>query len=109
MGQGDPGERGEQAKGGEGVRQEVSGDQFAILLKQCRYADTRQARHDCRDAVRARYRIGARNPLLDCRTYSGVTVCGPLPLSPVEEECVTQSVAGGLTRRRAEVECFAFR
>ncbi|GII84282.1 hypothetical protein Ssi03_22720 [Sphaerisporangium siamense] len=87
---------------------EVSATQYKILLRQCRYADTRRARRQCRQAVKARYRVGAWNPRLDCRTYSGITVCGRLKLNKRERRCVAYLVKAGLTRRRAEVECYAF-
>ncbi|MCD0448935.1 hypothetical protein LO762_06990 [Actinocorallia sp. API 0066] len=44
----------------------------------------------------------------DCRTYSSVSVCGTLNLTQQQEQCVTTSVAQGMTERRAEVECTAF-
>ncbi|GGK83683.1 hypothetical protein Sme01_17770 [Sphaerisporangium melleum] len=89
-------------------RRQVSAQQYRILTRQCRYADTAQARSDCRAEVQRDYRIGERAPDLDCRTYSGVTVCGKLKLSERERRCVRDSVAKGLTYRRAEVECYAF-
>jgi hypothetical protein len=89
--------------------QEVSKAQYDILYGQCRYADTADARARCQERVRNAYRIGARNPNLDCRTYSSVTVCGVLQLSERQKACVRESVKGGLTFRRAEVECYAFR
>ncbi|MEW9534384.1 hypothetical protein [Microbispora sp. NPDC049125] len=91
------------------ARQEVSRDQFEILMGQCRYADTEDARCQCRADVRERYSVGEHNPFLDCRTYSSVSVCGNLNLSPREQACVREAVNGGLTARRAEVECYAFR
>ncbi|WP_244301649.1 hypothetical protein [Microbispora triticiradicis] len=90
-------------------RQEVSQEQYDVLVGQCRYPKTGQARARCRAQVRAKYVVGAFNPALDCRTYSGVSVCGPLELSAAQRACVEESVGGGLTRRRAEVECYAFR
>jgi hypothetical protein len=89
--------------------QEVSKGQYKVLFGQCRYANTPRARAQCRAMVQQKYRIGARNPFLDCRAYSGITVCGELMLSPAEQACVTESVKSGLTYRRAEVECYAFR
>ncbi|WP_424535569.1 hypothetical protein ACOZ38_36620 [Sphaerisporangium viridialbum] len=86
----------------------VSRAQYRILFHQCRYANTKKLRNQCRLAVSRRYRIGRWNPYLDCRTYSGITVCGKLKLSRAERRCVTRSVRAGLTRRRAEVECYAF-
>ncbi|GHH63307.1 hypothetical protein GCM10017673_03950 [Streptosporangium violaceochromogenes] len=86
----------------------VSEEQYETLLSQCRYADTAALRAECRATVRARYRVGAENPDLDCRTYSGVTVCGELELAPAERRCVKEAVEDGLGRRRAEVECYAF-
>ncbi|GII53554.1 hypothetical protein Pth03_19430 [Planotetraspora thailandica] len=91
-----------------GRQQEVSSAQFQILVGQCRYADTAQARAECRSEVKLNYRVGTFDPSLDCRTYSSVTVCGPLSLSPKQQACVTESVRQGLTYRRAEVECYAF-
>lgn len=87
----------------------VSREQYRVLLAQCRYADTPAMRADCRTRTRQRYAVGTR-PLesLDCRTYSGVTVCGELTLSVREQNCVRQAVDRGLTFRRAEVECYAF-
>lgn len=90
-------------------QQEVSRAQYDILVRQCRYANTPGDRERCRTEVREQYRIGRRNPTLDCRTYSGVTVCGRLELSAQERSCVKEAVGGGMTRRRAEVECYAFR
>ncbi|RCG22852.1 hypothetical protein DQ384_34995 [Sphaerisporangium album] len=86
----------------------VSAAQYKILYNQCRYADTRKARRQCRLAVRTNYRIGAYNENLDCRTYSGITVCGTLKLNKRERRCVAYLVKAGLTERRAEVECYAF-
>ncbi|MCT9932002.1 hypothetical protein N5079_17510 [Planotetraspora sp. A-T 1434] len=97
------------AAGGEGgQQQEVSEAQYHILMNQCRYADTPGAREQCRSEVERKYFIGAPNPELDCRTYSSVTVCGELTLSPRQRACVEDSVESGLTYRRAEVECYAF-
>ncbi|WP_432929024.1 hypothetical protein ACQPZZ_03965 [Microbispora sp. CA-135349] len=90
-------------------RQEVSRKQYDILIGQCRYLKTSEARHRCRAQVREQYTVGAFNPNLDCRTYSGVSVCGVLELTAAQRSCVEESVGGGLTRRRAEVECYAFR
>ncbi|MFF4128638.1 hypothetical protein ACFYYP_34430 [Microbispora rosea] len=90
-------------------RQEVSQRQYDILVGQCRYAKTPEARDRCRTQVREQYKVGTFNPALDCRTYSGVSVCGILELSAAQRACVQESVGGGLTRRRAEVECYAFR
>ncbi|MEU7895723.1 hypothetical protein AB0B45_23065 [Nonomuraea sp. NPDC049152] len=95
------------ARGGTGNRHEVSEQQYQILMGQCRYADTPSARAECRSQVRENYRIGRFDPTLDCRTYSGVTVCGELTLSPAERACVKDSVSKGLTFRRSEVECYA--
>ncbi|MEV8630359.1 hypothetical protein AB0395_01765 [Streptosporangium sp. NPDC051023] len=87
----------------------VSEAQYQTLLNQCGYANTGQRRADCRATVRENYEVSSEaNPNLDCRAYSGVAVCGPLPLSPAERRCVRSSVEGGLTYRRAEVECYAF-
>ncbi|GAA2640396.1 hypothetical protein GCM10010411_95780 [Actinomadura fulvescens] len=41
----------------------------------------------------------------DCRTYSGVKVCGKLQLTEKQKQCVQQAVQKGMTDRRAEVEC----
>ncbi|MDF2706861.1 hypothetical protein AB0C18_13170 [Nonomuraea muscovyensis] len=92
-----------QAGGSQG---EVSERQYRILLAQCRHADAPAVRTRCRASVRASYRVGRADPTLDCRTYSGVTVCGVLPLSEAERACIDDSVAGGLSYRRAEVECY---
>ncbi|GII60549.1 hypothetical protein Skr01_06340 [Sphaerisporangium krabiense] len=89
-------------------KKSVSAEQYRVLTSQCRYADTAEARRVCRKEVTARYVIGAAAPDLDCRTYSGVTVCGPLTLGPKEQQCVERSVTQGLAFRRAEVECYAF-
>ncbi|NUW45924.1 hypothetical protein HT134_38280 [Nonomuraea rhodomycinica] len=102
------GERGPAAAGADGDGQDVSRRQYQILLRQCSYANTAAARTRCRADVRRTYRIGAVNPSLDCRTYSGVTVCGKLMLSPSERACVRDSVAKGISYRRSEVECYAF-
>lgn len=91
------------------ARQEVSRKQYDILIGQCRYAKSPEARQRCRTQVREQYKVGAFNPDLDCRTYSGITVCGVLELSAAQRSCVEEAVNGGLTRRRAEVECYAFR
>lgn len=93
----------------ENGRTPVNRSQYETLLNQCSYAATARRRAACRDTVRQDFRIGAEeNPDLDCRTYSGITVCGPLRLSPSERACVRDSLAKGLTFRRAEVECYAF-
>ncbi|MGV9309750.1 hypothetical protein ACWENQ_35820 [Nonomuraea sp. NPDC004354] len=97
------------AQGGIGPVHEVSEQQYEILINQCRYADTPDARAECRSEVRRTYRIGRADPTLDCRTYSGVSVCGELRLSPSERACVKDSVAKGLPFRRAEVECYAWK
>ncbi|WP_250563325.1 hypothetical protein [Sphaerisporangium fuscum] len=89
-------------------KQSVSEEQYRILMRQCRYADTDRARRECRAEVRTKYEIGKASTTLDCRTYSGVTVCGVLKLSVRQRQCVDKSVQGGLTYRRAEVECYAF-
>ncbi|MEO3810108.1 hypothetical protein ABGB17_14000 [Sphaerisporangium sp. B11E5] len=87
----------------------VSRDQYRVLLGQCRYADTPAMRAECRTRVAQRYAVGRQARVsLDCRTYSSVTVCGELTLSPREQACVRRAVAQGLTARRAEVECYAF-
>ncbi|MBB5777611.1 hypothetical protein ACFPOI_05665 [Nonomuraea angiospora] len=92
---------------GDGTAQhEVSQQQYDTLISQCRYAD--QGKAKCREAVKEMYRIGKYDKTLDCRTYSGVTVCGTLKLSKAERQCVRESVSAGLTYRRAEVECYAF-
>ncbi|MEU8266345.1 hypothetical protein AB0B89_04195 [Sphaerisporangium sp. NPDC049002] len=91
------------------ARTTVSKAQYKILYHQCRYANTKRLRRQCRADVRRNYRIGRWNPDLDCRTYSGITVCGKLKLSRRERRCVVRSVRDeGLSRRRAEVECYAF-
>ncbi|WP_043616640.1 hypothetical protein [Nonomuraea candida] len=93
------------AAAGDGMEQhEVSQEQFDILLAQCRYADTGKAK--CRAAVRERYRVGRTDTSLDCRTFSGVTVCGTLKLSRAERACTRDSEAAGMSFRRAEVECY---
>ncbi|MEV7964377.1 hypothetical protein AB0O34_00120 [Sphaerisporangium sp. NPDC088356] len=89
-------------------RTTVSRTQYRILFHQCRYANTKKLRRQCRLAVGRNYRIGRWNPYLDCRTYSGITVCGKLKLSKAERRCVIISMKDGLSRRRAEVECYAF-
>ncbi|MER7506484.1 hypothetical protein AB0L05_36715 [Nonomuraea pusilla] len=100
---------GASAASGDGVeRREVSKEQYATLLGQCRYADTQSAREQCRTNVRETYRIGRTDRELDCRTYSGVTVCGTLTLGTSERACVQDSVSKGLTHRRAEVECYVY-
>jgi hypothetical protein len=85
---------------------EVSRQQYAILLAQCRYADGAATRSSCRASVRQGYRVGRSDPSLDCRTYSGVTVCGDLPLSAAERACIRDAVGAGMTYRRSEVECY---
>jgi hypothetical protein len=89
-------------------KQSVSDDQYRILIRQCRYADTQKARDECRATVEKKYVIGKEQTDLDCRTYSSATVCGVLKLSEREMQCVKQSVESGLTSRRAEVECYVF-
>lgn len=86
----------------------VDRDQYRALINQCRYADSARLRSECRAAVRNTYRVGEGDSALDCRTYSGVTVCGELTLSKREAACVQHSVKEGLTRRRSEVECYVF-
>ncbi|MFC4586037.1 hypothetical protein [Sphaerisporangium corydalis] len=90
------------------ARTTVGRGQYRIMVRQCRYANTPKLRKQCRQAVRWNYRVGARNPYLDCRTYSGVTVCGRLRLGRRERRCVVAAVKAGLTRRRAEVECYVY-
>jgi hypothetical protein len=86
----------------------VSQWQYQTLLKQCRYVKTAMGRTKCENRVERKYRIGKEsNPNLDCRTYSSITVCGELQLSPEQLMCVSDSVSSGLTRRRSEVECYA--
>ncbi|KAB2351849.1 hypothetical protein [Actinomadura rudentiformis] len=41
----------------------------------------------------------------DCRTYSGVKVCGEVQLTEQQKQCVQQAVQKGMSDRRAEVEC----
>ncbi|MFG2073783.1 hypothetical protein SAMN05421874_105100 [Nonomuraea maritima] len=91
--------------GGGGERREVSQEQYDILINQCRYAGIGPAK--CRAAVKQHYRVGAIDKTLDCRVYSGVAVCGKLRLSKAERRCVRESVAKGLSSRRAEVECYS--
>lgn len=89
-------------------RDQVSRKQYDTLIAQCRYAGKGSARQvdGCEAKVAERYRIGRANPNLDCRRYAGVTVCGRLELTRAERACVADSVDKGLSRRRAEVECF---
>jgi hypothetical protein len=89
-------------------KQSVSDDQYRILIRQCKYADTAEARKKCRTDVANKYEIGKESAFLDCRTYSGATVCGVLKLSEREQQCVKQYVDNGLSSRRAEVECYVF-
>ncbi|MEU8269321.1 hypothetical protein AB0B89_19435 [Sphaerisporangium sp. NPDC049002] len=100
------------AAGGPPVQEEkksVSKDQYRILTRQCRYADTAKTREECRAQVKEKYQIGPRPATdLDCRTYSSITVCGVLVLSDRQQQCVRESVESGLTYRRSEVECYAF-
>ncbi|GAA3672700.1 hypothetical protein GCM10022224_041210 [Nonomuraea antimicrobica] len=94
------------AAAGDGMgKHEVSQEQFDILVGQCRYSDTGKAK--CREAAKEMYRVGKTDHNLDCRTYSGVTVCGTLRLGKAERACVRESEAKGLPFRRAEVECYA--
>ncbi|SEG61833.1 hypothetical protein SAMN05444920_103502 [Nonomuraea solani] len=94
------------AAAGDGIDQhEVSQEQYQILIAQCRYADTGKAK--CRAAVEEMYRVGKTDSKLDCRSYSGVTVCGTLKLSKAERSCTRDSTKQGLPFRRAEVECYA--
>ncbi|ADG87032.1 hypothetical protein TBS_21140 [Thermobispora bispora] len=94
----------------EGVApQEVSRRQYRIMLRQCRYANTKALQEECLAEVQQRYTVGAFNPSLDCRTYSSITVCGELKLTPEERQCVREAVRQGMSYRRAEVECYAFR
>ncbi|MGP3954365.1 hypothetical protein ACTWPT_00100 [Nonomuraea sp. 3N208] len=93
---------------GDGMEQhEVSQEQYDTLMGQCRYANTARARTQCRADVKAMYRVGETDPTLDCRTYSGVSVCGTLKLSRAERQCTKDSTDQGLPFRRAEVECYA--
>ncbi|MFC5834112.1 hypothetical protein [Nonomuraea insulae] len=94
------------AAAGDGMDQhEVSQEQYDTMIAQCRYSDTGKAK--CRAAVREMYRIGEADHQLDCRTYSGVSVCGTLRLSKSERACTRDSEAKGIASRRAEVECYA--
>ncbi|QYC39060.1 hypothetical protein Nocox_07175 [Nonomuraea coxensis DSM 45129] len=96
------------AAAGDGTQpHDVSQEQYRTLISQCRYADTAKARARCRAEVRELYRVGRTDKTLDCRTYSGITVCGTLRLNKSERACVRDSVAQGLPYRRAEVECYA--
>ncbi|MEU6721476.1 hypothetical protein ABZ897_59400 [Nonomuraea sp. NPDC046802] len=91
---------------GDGMHQhEVSQDQFDILIAQCRYSALGKAK--CRATVRETYRIGKADPSLDCRTYSGISVCGTLTLSKAQRACTRNSTEHGISFRRAEVECYA--
>ncbi|MEV1167449.1 hypothetical protein [Nonomuraea sp. NPDC049784] len=87
-------------------QQEVSQQQYDTLISQCRYAETGKAK--CREAVKETYRVGRVDTKLDCRTYSGITVCGTLKLGKAQRQCLRDSTARGLPFRRAEVECYAF-
>ncbi|GAA4056554.1 hypothetical protein [Actinomadura miaoliensis] len=89
-------------------KEPVSREQYRTLINQCRYAETKAARQDCRAEARKTYTIGAWNPTLNCRTYSSVTVCGRLHLSDRQRACVRDFVQRGLTYDRSEVECYAF-
>lgn len=89
-------------------REQVSRKQYDILIAQCRYAGDNGGRRECEARVAERYRVGSANPALDCRRYVGVTVCGELELTRSERLCVADSVSKGLSRRRAEVECFVY-
>ncbi|MEV0390566.1 hypothetical protein [Nonomuraea sp. NPDC050643] len=94
------------AAAGDGIEQhEVGQEQYDTLIAQCRYSDTGKAK--CRSAVREMYRVGRTDRTLDCRTYSGVSVCGTLKLSKAERACTRDSTDQGLSYRRAEVECYA--
>ncbi|MFG1702720.1 hypothetical protein ACFLIM_05970 [Nonomuraea sp. M3C6] len=95
------------AASGDGIEQhEVSQEQYDTLIAQCRYSDTGKSR--CRAAVKELYYIGKPSHTLDCRTYTGVTVCGPLKLSRSERQCKQTSVEQGISFRRAEVECYVY-
>ncbi|MEW9547372.1 hypothetical protein [Nonomuraea sp. NPDC050783] len=95
------------AAAGDGVPpREVGKEQYRTLVSQCRYADTAKARARCRTEVKELYRIGRTDTSLDCRTYSGVTVCGTLTLSRSERRCAQDSTDRGVSFRRAEVECY---
>ncbi|GAA3441700.1 hypothetical protein Pve01_17180 [Planomonospora venezuelensis] len=85
---------------------EVSAAQYRVLTGQCRYADTERLREECRSAVERDYRVGKANPSLDCRAYSGISLCGALPLSERERRCADDAAAAGLDPRRAEAECY---
>lgn len=87
-------------------REQVSRKQYDTLIAQCGYAGDGAARRACESRVEESYRVGRANPGLDCRRYSGVTVCGTLELTRTERACVADSVSKGLSRRRAEVECY---
>ncbi|MCW2888949.1 MAG: hypothetical protein QOE54_6906 [Streptosporangiaceae bacterium] len=88
----------------------VSREQYQTMINQCRYVNSVTGRHKCEERVKSSYRIGHKpNPNLDCRTYSSISVCGKLLLSPDQLDCVRDSVRSGLTRRRSEVECYALR
>lgn len=76
-------------------RQEVSQEQYGVLIGQCRYPKTGQARERCRTQVRAKYVVGAFNPALDCRTYSGISVCGTLELSAAQRRAWRSRRAAG--------------
>jgi hypothetical protein len=91
------------------LKSSVSRWQYQTMLEQCRYVKSATGRIRCEGSVKRDYRIGkAPNPNLDCRTYSSISVCGKLQLSPGQLRCVSDSVRSGLTRRRSEVECYAF-
>jgi hypothetical protein len=84
----------------------VSEEQYRVLVGQCSYVKTAPGRDACRSAVRATYHVGEASDSLDCRTYSGVTVCGELHLTDSQTQCVRHSVLSGLPFRRSEVECY---
>jgi hypothetical protein len=87
----------------------VSREQYQTMVNQCRYIKSARRRNKCEESVKLNYRIGRTpNPNLDCRRYSGIHVCGVLQLSRAQLKCVRDSVNSGITRRRSEVECYAF-
>ncbi len=91
-----------------GPREQVSRKQFDTLIAQCRYAGSGERRRNCESEVDQRYSVGRANPGLDGRSYAGVTVCGTLRLTRDERACVADSVGKGLSRRRAEIECYVY-
>ncbi|MGI5165335.1 hypothetical protein ACQEU3_13330 [Spirillospora sp. CA-253888] len=68
-----------------------------------------QATPERPDRAESRTQPAERTGDIGCRTYSSFRVCGEPRLTQAQRDCVHRSVELGMTERRAEVECLAYR